>query len=229
MSFNDDMQWFYEWLERIKAIDPAIYQMIKQDGSAIAVAIAGGQIDRDYLTAVENSLRNGDYSILVGKGNAGMEKYVDNKMSESHTQQDQAYQTEMRDTSITSTGNQLQSLGLSPSSVVQVGGASSGVSSAAALTNTHSAYNTMAQLRMDKFKTNMGLAKSLIGAASSMASSGIYGSALGAIKNAGAKIATEAAHSGLSALKAANSPSPKISKKDVDDFWNNSFLQNGSI
>lgn len=151
------------------------------------------------------------------------EKYMDNMIASQNAQIDRDYQTQMRDSSLTSAGQQLQTLGLSPSGVIQVGGASSGVSSSAPANNMHSAYQTRQQARINDFNQKMGLAKSLISSASSMASSGIYGHAISAVRSAGAKLATATAHSGLNALKSFGSngpkPTPGWSKKD-EESWN---------
>lgn len=128
------------------------------------------------------------------------EKYLDNLISRENTEAAQNYQTEMRDTSLLSAADQLSSLGLSTSNIIQTGGASLG-NVASAASSHHSVASLRQQERINKFNQQMGLAKSLIGAAGSMASSGIYGHALGAIKNSAQKVAASAANSGLGALK----------------------------
>ena len=130
-----------------------------------------------------------------------MEKAVDNDIARENVSADQDYQTSMRDTSLLSAADQLSQLGLSTSNIIQTGGAQSGVSSAAASQNMHSAASLKQQERMNIYNNKMGIAKSLISAASSMASSGIYGAALGAVKSAGAKIAGAAAHSAFPVVK----------------------------
>lgn len=57
------------------------------------------------------------------------------------------------------------------------------------------------QLSMQKYQTRMGMARSLLGMVSQMASSGIYGAAIGSARNAAARISSAAAHSGLQALQ----------------------------
>lgn len=123
------------------------------------------------------------------------EKVIDNAIAQSNAQQEQAYQTQMRDTSVTSTVKQLEDAGLAAGGVLSIGGAGSGVQSTAAATNMHSAAEMKQQARINAFNQKMGLTRSLVHMASSMASSGIYGAALGAVKNAGARFAASAAHS----------------------------------
>lgn len=134
--------------------------------------------------------------------NQGFSDWLSNAQSQYNTQQQQAYETMMRDTSVTSTGNQLQGLGLSPSNVIQVGGASSGVNSAAADTIRPNAASLKQQENINRYNQQLGLAKNLISTAGSMASSGIYGAALGAVKQSARAVAGASAHSGLAALKA---------------------------
>lgn len=158
------------------------------------------------------------------------EKGIDNLIARENTANDQQFQEHMRDTSITSSGSQLNALGLSPSNVISVGGASSGVSSAAASQNMHSAAALHQQARINDYNNKMGLAKTLIQAAGSMASSGIYGAAIGAVKHSAQQVAGAAAHSGLNALKSMES---SRSWKDLPaDFGagNNSIIRDdGSL
>lgn len=145
-----------------------------------------------------------------------MSDYIANAQAGYNTQQAQNYETNMRDTSIISTGNQLSAIGLSPSSVIQTGAVSSnGV--AAADTVKGSAASQRHQAVINRFNNQMGLAKSLIGAAGSMASSGIYGAALGAVKHSAQAVAATAAHSGLKAISATKSSS--MTKAQQDSVW----------
>lgn len=128
-----------------------------------------------------------------------LEKSIDNQIARENTSNAQNFEEFMRNTSVTSTADQLSGLGLSISNVVPMGAASSnGV--AAPVTSMHSAAATRQQARLNAFNNKMSLARSLIGAAGSMASSGIYGAALGAIRHSAAKVAAATAHSGLKAL-----------------------------
>lgn len=129
------------------------------------------------------------------------EKFIDNLISRENTESAQNYQTEMRDTSLLSAGDQLSKLGLSTSNVIQTGAAGLG-NVAAAGNSHHSVASLRQQERINQFNQRMSLAKSLIGTAGSMASSGIYGHALGAIKHSAQAVAASAANSGLGALKA---------------------------
>lgn len=137
--------------------------------------------------------------------NATLEAGITNSNSQFNTQQAQDYNTWTMNNDLISQSNQLQQIGLTPSGVLQTGG-STGVGVAAAESSKSSGLSLKNQMKINKYNQQMSLAKSLIGAASSMASSGIYGAALGAVKHAGSQIAGAAAHSGLSALQATKSP-----------------------
>lgn len=134
--------------------------------------------------------------------NADTEKWLDNQIARENATIQNDREIAARDTSLLSAGSQLQQLGLSGSSVIQTGGASAGIQAASPDTAMRSNSALRQQAKINKYNQQMGLAKSLIGAASSMASSGIYGAALGAVKHSAQSIAGAAAHSGLAALKA---------------------------
>lgn len=154
-----------------------------------------GEIDAQGLLDVYSSQPNVSMT-------PDQEKWLDNEIARENTIQQQNYELHARDTSLLSSGQQLQQLGLSPSNIISVGGASAGVQGSSANNMTRSNSALRQQMTINKYNQQMGLAKSLIGAASSMASSGIYGAALGAVKHSAQAIAGSAAHSGLAALKA---------------------------
>lgn len=166
----------------------------------------------DLLGTIGNNTLGGRLSMTPET-----EKWLDNQIARENEAANNAFQEHMRDTSVTSTGEQLQSLGLSPSSVIQVGGASSGVTSQGAGVNTHSAAALHQQEKINRFNQQMGLAKNLISTAGSMASSGIYGAALGAVKHSAQALASTAAHSGYAAINATKSK--PMSKAEQDAVW----------
>lgn len=140
------------------------------------------------------------------------EKYLDNQISRENVAQQQGYETEMRDTSYVSAARQLESVGLTSSGVLQTGGASSGVNSSAASVDTHSAANLHKQESINAFNQRLGIAKSVMGLVGQMASSGIYGSAIGAVKNAGSQLASATAHSAQKTMSVLNG---KFKKSDL--------------
>lgn len=136
------------------------------------------------------------------------EKFLDNLLSMQNTNSARAWEQQMRDSALLSTASQLAQLGLSPGNAVSVGGMShNGVAAAD---------NVKTNIAMQRYQQQMQMARSMISMAGSMASSGIYGAALGTVKNTAAKIASSTAHS----ANLVRSPSiPKdISDKDWQDL-----------
>lgn len=158
-----------------------------------------------YVTSLASSGAvdyNDVYSMAGSSGanlNENSEKYLDNSIAQQNTENAQQFEEHMRDTNITSSGEQYQALGLSPS--VISGGISSGNGVAAAESVMGSRSMDRQQLSMQKYQTRMGMAKSILGMVSQMASSGIYGAAIGSARNAAARLSSAAAHSGLQALQ----------------------------
>lgn len=156
--------------------------------------------------ALEGANQSGDYSQLykdlTQSGTTidpNLEKYIDNSMARQNTEEARNFEEYMRDTNITSSASQYAAAGLSPSSVIH--GISAGNSVAAADNAFGSRAVDRQQLSMQKYQTNMGIARGILSMVSQMASSGIYGSAIGSAKMAAGKITAAAAHSGLQALQ----------------------------
>lgn len=149
----------------------------------------------------------GMYGQLGGTMSPETEKWLDNEIAKQNAEQQQNYELAARDTSLLSSGKQLEQLGLSSSGVLSTGGAAAGLSASTASTNMHSAASLRQQEKINRFNQQMGLAKSLIGAAGQMASSGVYGAAIGAVKHSAQSLAGAAAHSAEGALSATKSPS----------------------
>lgn len=135
--------------------------------------------------------------------NSTNENALANSQAQYNTQVAQDFSNYQMNNSLLSAASQLQQIGLSPSSVIQTGGSvANGVDAAGSYKG--SAASLKQQAKLNRYNQQMGLAKSLIGAAGSMASSGIYGAALGAVKHSASAIAGAAAHSGLKALQATS-------------------------
>ena len=155
-----------------------------------------------YLVSTQQTSPNDVYS-QAGQSNANLgettEKYLDNLISQGNTEQAQQFEEHMRDTNITSSAQQYSAAGLSPS--VLSGAISTGGGIQAADNVMSSRSMDRQQLAMQKYQTRMGMAKSILGMVSQMASSGIYGAAIGSARNAAARLSSAAAHSGLQALQ----------------------------
>lgn len=188
--------------------DPDFLEQIRASGKLQKFV----QIVDNYL-GIQNAINSGNYNEayrIAGNNPAPgnyhplspeTEKYLDTEIARQNTAADNAFQEHMRDTSYTSAAQQLGQLGLSTSNVIQTGGANSGVTSAAAQNSHHSIASLRQQERINSYNQKMGIAKSLIGMAGSMASSGIYGASLNAAKRSAAVLSAATAHSGLSVLK----------------------------
>lgn len=148
-----------------------------------------------------------------------MQQEVNNGISNQNTKAQWAQEEYMRDTSYTSAGSQLQGLGLSASGVIQTGAANSGQLSTA----NNSMTNIAQQQKIERFQQQMSIARSIIGLTGSLASSGIYGHAIGAARSAAAVTAAATAHSARNAIMSKSwsgkGNGPLLSGKLLDE-WN---------
>lgn len=115
------------------------------------------------------------------------EKFLNDLMANQATENSYNFQREQQQTAVLDLANQYQQLGLSPSNVVSAGSNIAGAAPVA----SYSKENISQQI----FNNQYGLAKSLISMAGSMASSGIYGAAINAVKHSAAKMSEQVAHS----------------------------------
>ena len=200
-TYDDFKQWYL-------SNDKGFANMAKGDPHAAEVVL---QKLWNMYVARNEAMSSGDWNSFLGvvgqnsgNMNAETEKWLDNMIANQRTEEARDYDTEMRDTSLVSAADQLKSLGLSVSNVTTTGGAvNNGVS--AANQSMHSIAALKQQQRINNFNQKMNIARSLISTAGSMASSGIYGAALGAVKHAGSQAASALSHSGLNALKSGPS------------------------
>lgn len=118
---------------------------------------------------------------------AQQEKFLNDLMANQATENSYNFQREQQQTAVLDLANQYQQLGLSPSNVVSAGSNIAGAAPVA----SYSKENISQQI----FNNQYGLAKSLISMAGSMASSGIYGAAINAVKHSAAKMSEQVAHS----------------------------------
>lgn len=127
-----------------------------------------------------------------GGATGEQEKYIDSLIAQYERDQANKQQEYMRDTSILSSASQLAQLGLSPSGVLQVGGASSGVSSSMA-------HNPQENISQSKYEQQQANTRSVLSMIKSMASSGIYGSAYSKARGLAQKMASQTASSAIQA------------------------------
>lgn len=120
------------------------------------------------------------------------EKFLDNAIASWNTEQSQQWQTDMRDSSISSTAEQYEALGLSGSNVLQ--------GQIASTPNTGIADNSKGNLSEQKAQRKLAMTQTIVNLIRGLASAGIGGGALMAAKKLGAK-------SGLQTVSALGSTS----------------------
>lgn len=181
------------------------------------------KLENEALTAHsghnDGSQLIGQISQMGGSMTPESEKYLENLTSQENTTNAQNYDQMMRDTSLISSAQQLGQLGLSPSNVIQVGAAPSNGVAAASFSHL-SASGQRQQKALATYQARLGLAKQVIAMAGQMASSGIYGHAIGQARHAGAVLAAATAHSGLSVLRSHNGAGngPLLSGKLAEEW-----------
>lgn len=218
MPLNQDWFWIVEQLTKLHTAqernafldslgkDKAMYylQLGLEQGPASSRSLFQEWYSQymTYLVSSGQIAPNDAYSEAGSSGgqlNENTEKFLDNTIARENTETAQQFEEHMRDTNIISSGQQYSAVGLSPS--VINGGISTGGGIQAASNVMGSRSMDRQQLSMQKYQTRMGMAKSILGMVSQMASSGIYGAAIGSARNAAARLSSAAAHSGLQALQ----------------------------
>lgn len=159
----------------------------------------------NYEALVNGQMSPEDFQAALGtNGKSGyspeMEQYVNNMLADQRTQEARNWDEYVARNEYLWSGQQAQALGLSPS-VISFG-AAAGPQSAG--TSNVSMHNLSQERKIATYKARMGLARQLISMTGAMASSGIYGSALGMAKRSSSVLASQAAHSGLQVLKNFN-------------------------
>lgn len=117
------------------------------------------------------------------------EKYINNLTAEDSAQKQFDREIYARDTSLISSYNQLQGLGLNTAGVLDVGGAKAGVSASKGDVDMS---NNSFKRSQDRFNRNTLMAKTMLGLIGGMASAGIYGGSMSMAKNSVAKLTTAA-------------------------------------
>lgn len=161
------------------------------------------------IQQIIDAYNNGDFRAIQGYL-AGLpsyvsldpqwEKYIDNMIATQNTGEARAWEEQQASTNLLKAGSQLESLGLSPSGVLQTGGSS--VNGVGAASNAMT--NLSQQTAIQRYTQRMAMARQLLGMTSQMASAGIYGGAIGAAKTASSALTSAASHSALSALSSGN-------------------------
>lgn len=147
-----------------------------------------------YDDALSKAQETGDYLGMQSTiANTGLtidpftEKWLDNMISKQNTGDAQSYETMMRDSELTSTANQLTSLGLNPASVVSMG--------RGAVPNVEAADNVKSNVAAQRIAQKQEMTKAVLGLIGHMSSAGIGGASIGLARGIGSKMASSTVQS----------------------------------
>lgn len=152
--------------------------------------------------------KNGDITAIDLQGalaNSGVQispeqsQWINNEISQQVTNEARDYNTEMRDSSLTSSAGQLASLGLNPASVLQTGG--SGIGSSPV--SDTSKGNPALEKSLADFNQKAALTRTLVGLIGGLGSAGILGSTRLLARKAASVAAASAANSGIHAIRSS--------------------------
>lgn len=189
-SWDPTMQNIYQWFENLNSKTNNAYSGVMENlanyfNNKDFIGLQG------YLSSLQPS---GGSTYNFFEDMPQLESWMNNSINQQITSAGRSWEQEMRDTEYTSIANQLKQLGLSANSVLQSSGAShNAVSSPGAASRN--------QIDLRRYNEQNALAKSLLSMTSSMASAGVYGSAIGAARKASGVVASAASHSAYKALK----------------------------
>ena len=165
----------------------------KQNGQMAGAMASNGYKKGDYGTAI-------DFQGLLASNGIQMtpeqSKWLDNEVNQQVVNEAREYNTDMRDSSLTSASNQLASLGLNPASVLQTGGAGIGSSPVADTSKS----NPSLEKAMASFNQKAALTRTLLGLLGGLGSAGILGSTRLLARKAASVAAASAANSGIKAI-----------------------------
>lgn len=197
----DEFRWlyynFYGKDEKITSIMDKLASMGGELGSAM-------KMWQSEMDAYNNNVNPVDAQTSLGlqgiTPSSTSETANANATAQFNTQQAQDYATWQMMNGINANVEQLVKNGLSPSSVIQTGAANGNMVAAADSVKGNAAEMKQRAI-LDKYNQRMSMARSVIGMVGQMASSGIYGSAIGAAKHSASVLAGATAHSALNTLK----------------------------
>lgn len=174
-----------------------LYDNARKDGT-ISQYLVGQYRDGQLGSARDITGMMSQYGI---QSTPEVTQYLNNEMQVDETNAARDYNTQMRDTSITSSAEQLASLGLSPNNVLSTGG--SGIGSSG-MTADISKANPALDKAMADFNQKASMTRTIIGLIGGLGSAGIIGGSRLLARKAASAAASSMAHSGLQALKVSN-------------------------
>lgn len=153
---------------------------------------ANSSLDKSYMDKVSSGEMSAYEAMKQIAASGGFsspdtEKWFNNALANQRTEEARAYETNMANTDLLRAAEQLGALGLSSSNVVQTG--------ASFTPQVAAANSSIANSASERFERNSRIASSLISMAGRMASTGIYGASLNAVKNSASRLASITAHS----------------------------------
>lgn len=202
----------------------ALIAALAAAGSAIGFANIG-KIEQsntkqanDILSGVKSGQTSAEDALAQiatsnGKLSPEQESYLSSMLSNQRTNEARDYETMMANSDLLRAANQLQQLGLGSNNVLQTGGSFTPQVSAASTPMLNNANQRLAR--------QATIANQMIGMANRMASAGIYGGSLAAVKSSARKVAGYAAHSAVPAAKVStHSTEPELTEAQIDELFN---------
>lgn len=200
----------------------AILAALAAGGTAIGLSNFGklNQANQKQANDILSGVQSGQTSaeealgqIATGNGKLSpeQESYLSSMLSNQRTEEARAYETNMANTDLLRAAAQLQQLGLGSTNVLQTGGS--------ATPNVAAASTPMMNNANQRLARQTSIANQMIGMAGRMASAGIYGGSLAAVKSSAKKVASYAAHSAVPAVKSFDT-GPELTEEQIDDLLN---------
>lgn len=170
----------------------------------------------DILSGVQSGQTSAEDALAqIATGNGKLspeqESYLSSMLSNQRTEEARNYETNMANTDLLRAAAQLQQLGLGASNVLQTGGSFT--------PNVAAASTPMMNNANQRLARQTSIANQMIGMAGRMASAGIYGGSLHAVKSSASKVASYAAHSAVPAVKSYDS-GPDLTEEQIDELFN---------
>lgn len=181
---SQDLRWLGWLLGPLPGLIGELVHKVKEDKYRDA---------KDATSAVSSGTISADEAL--GRIAAGgydttpeMDSYLQEALANQRTEEARQYETQMANTDLLRSAEQLSALGLSPSNVLSTGGSPTPNVAAASVPAINNANQ--------RFDRNIKMTNALLGVGARLASAGIYGSTLQQVNAASQKMAAAAAHSG---------------------------------
>lgn len=184
-----------------------LYQKSMTDGNKALYQNYVDQYKKGDMTAIDlqGALANSGVSVSPEQT-----QWINNEISQQVTNEARDYNTQMRDTDLTSAANQLSGLGLNPASVIQTGGSGTGSSGMVADTSKG---NPAQEKYLADFNSKAAMTRTIVSLIGGLGAAGIYGGSRLLAQKAANVAASATANSGMKYIK-------KMSDSQLDKKWN---------